>query len=151
MVFMRGDTPLTSRLLKPVLIDARDRRSHRQPRLPWYVTALLVSQPLHFGDYGGMPLKIIWALLDLVTIVVLVQRALSVARAAPLTGRGAHRRARRAGVLTMMRVWKWPIVLSALTIFGLLAALLGQDEAWWIASWIALGVPLLVIARALAR
>ena len=51
----------------------------------------------------------------------------------------------------MMRIWKWPIVLSALTIFGLLAALLGQDKPWWIASWIALGVPLLVIARALAR
>jgi len=26
---------------------------------------------LHFGDYGGLPLKIIWALLDLVTITVL--------------------------------------------------------------------------------
>ena len=25
----------------------------------------------HFGDYGGMPLKIIWALLDLMTIIVL--------------------------------------------------------------------------------
>ena len=33
--------------------------------------ALLVSQPLHFGDYGGMPLKIIWALLDGFTIIVL--------------------------------------------------------------------------------
>ena len=31
-VFMRGDTPLTSRLFKPVLIDADDRRFHRQPR-----------------------------------------------------------------------------------------------------------------------
>ncbi len=40
--------------------------------LPWYVSALLVSQPLHFGDYGGLPLKIVWALLDLATIVVLV-------------------------------------------------------------------------------
>ena len=38
---------------------------------PWYVKALSLSQPLHFGDYGGLPLKIIWALLDLVTIVVL--------------------------------------------------------------------------------
>ena len=26
---------------------------------------------LHFGDYGGLPLKILWALLDVVTIVVL--------------------------------------------------------------------------------
>jgi len=30
-----------------------------------------VSQPLHFGDYGGLPLKIVWALLDLIAIVVL--------------------------------------------------------------------------------
>ncbi len=29
------------------------------------MTTLLLSQPLHFGDYGGMPLKILWALLDL--------------------------------------------------------------------------------------
>ena len=38
---------------------------------PWYVKTLSLSQPLHFGDYGGLPLKIVWALLDLVTIVVL--------------------------------------------------------------------------------
>jgi uncharacterized iron-regulated membrane protein len=39
--------------------------------LPWYLRALQVSRPLHFGDYGGLPLKIIWALLDLAAIVVL--------------------------------------------------------------------------------
>jgi uncharacterized iron-regulated membrane protein len=39
--------------------------------LPWYVTALLVSQPLHFGDYGGLTLKIVWGLFDLITILVL--------------------------------------------------------------------------------
>jgi uncharacterized iron-regulated membrane protein len=27
---------------------------------------------LHFGDYVGMPLKIIWAILDIVTIIILV-------------------------------------------------------------------------------
>jgi uncharacterized iron-regulated membrane protein len=71
-VFMRGDTPLTSRLLKPVLIDAASGNFTDSRDLPWYVSTLLLSQPLHFGDYGGMPLKIIWALLDIATIVVLV-------------------------------------------------------------------------------
>lgn len=69
--FMQGDTALTSKLLKPVLIDARTAEVVDSRPLPWYVSMLLLSQPLHFGDYGGMPLKILWALLDLITIVVL--------------------------------------------------------------------------------
>jgi uncharacterized iron-regulated membrane protein len=70
-VFMHGDTPLTSRLLKPALIDAETGKLTDSRDMPWYVSTLLISQPLHFGDYGGMPLKVIWALLDLLTIVVL--------------------------------------------------------------------------------
>jgi uncharacterized iron-regulated membrane protein len=71
-VFMRGETPLTSRLLRPALIEAETGKLTDSRSLPLYAKALLVSQPLHFGDYGGMPLKIIWALLDVATIVVLV-------------------------------------------------------------------------------
>lgn len=71
VVFMRGDTPLTLRLIKPVLIDAQTGEFTDKRDMPWYVTALRVSQPLHFGDYGGLPLQIIWAVLDLITIVVL--------------------------------------------------------------------------------
>ena len=40
--------------------------------LPWYLRALEVSRPLHFGDYGGMPLKVIWALFDVALIAVLI-------------------------------------------------------------------------------
>lgn len=71
VVFMRGDTPLTLRLIKPVLIDAQSGEFTGKRDMPWYVTALRVSQPLHFGDYGGLPLQIVWAVLDLITIVVL--------------------------------------------------------------------------------
>ncbi|WP_245269974.1 PepSY-associated TM helix domain-containing protein [Nitrobacter hamburgensis] len=62
-VFMRGDTPVTSRLLKPALVDAETGKLTDSRDMPWYVTTLFISQPLHFGDYGRMPLKIIWALL----------------------------------------------------------------------------------------
>ncbi len=72
IVFMRGNTPLTARLLKPVLIDAQSGAMTDSRDMPWYVATLLVSQPLHFGDYGGMPLKILWAILDLITIAVLI-------------------------------------------------------------------------------
>ncbi len=70
-VFLQGDTPLTERLLTPALIDAGTGRLTDVRPLPWYVQALLLSQPLHFGDYGGLPLKILWAVLDLFTILVL--------------------------------------------------------------------------------
>lgn len=69
--FLRGDAPLTSRLLEPVLVDARTAKVTAAPELPWYLTALLVSQPLHFGDYAGMPIQILWAVLDIATIIVL--------------------------------------------------------------------------------
>jgi uncharacterized iron-regulated membrane protein len=71
-VFMRGNTPLTSRTLRPAIVHATTGELTDSRDLPWYVTTLLVSQPLHFGDYGGMPLKIVWTLLDILTIVVLV-------------------------------------------------------------------------------
>ena len=70
--FLRGMTPLTARLLRPALIDAQTGKLTDSREMPWYVKTLFLSQPLHFGDYGGLPLKIIWAVLDLITIVVLV-------------------------------------------------------------------------------
>ena len=89
-VFLRGDEPFTSKLFQPVLVDARTAQVTAAPKLPWYLTALLVSQPLHFGDYGGMPMQILWALLDIATIVVLgsglylwLKRGNKVAAAAP--------------------------------------------------------------------
>ena len=39
--------------------------------MPAINQALMMSKPLHFGDYGGLPLKILWALLTLATIWVL--------------------------------------------------------------------------------
>lgn len=70
-VYLRGNAPLTSKLLQPVLVDAKSAHITAAPKLPWYLTALLISQPLHFGDYGGMPMQILWALLDIASIIVL--------------------------------------------------------------------------------
>jgi uncharacterized iron-regulated membrane protein len=71
-VFMRGDSTLTARLYRPVLIDAQSGAVTDRRKLPWYLSALLLSQPLHFGDYGGPAMQVLWALLDVATIVVLV-------------------------------------------------------------------------------
>jgi uncharacterized iron-regulated membrane protein len=71
LIWGKGREPLTSKLFSPVLVDARSGKVSSIVTMPWYLRALEVSRPLHFGDYGGIPLKIIWALLDLITIAVL--------------------------------------------------------------------------------
>lgn len=71
LLWAKGATPLTSRLFNPVLVDARTDHLTAVVHMPWYLRTLEICRPLHFGDYGGLPLKILWALLDLVTIAVL--------------------------------------------------------------------------------
>ncbi|PXW75281.1 putative iron-regulated membrane protein [Blastomonas natatoria] len=70
-VFFQGDSPLTERLLTPALIDAETGTFTAARQMPWYYQALSLSRPLHFGDYGGLPLKLLWAALTLFTMHVL--------------------------------------------------------------------------------
>ena len=38
------------------------RRFHTVRSLPLYLRIIQLSQPLHFGDYGGTALKVLWVL-----------------------------------------------------------------------------------------
>jgi uncharacterized iron-regulated membrane protein len=71
IVWTKGNSPVTSRLFTPLLIDAESGQVSAIKPLPWYLRAVEISRPFHFGDYGGLPLKIIWALFDVALIVVL--------------------------------------------------------------------------------
>ncbi len=71
VIWTKGTSPVTSRLFTPVLIDVENGKATVADGLPWYLRTLEVCRPLHFGDYGGLPLKVIWALFDLIAIVVL--------------------------------------------------------------------------------
>jgi hypothetical protein len=53
--------------------------------------------------------------------------------------------------MRLSAVWRWPLVLAGLTLFGLLSALLGEGGVWWVLSWIALATPLIVAVVCLAR
>jgi uncharacterized iron-regulated membrane protein len=70
-VFLKGATPVTSRLLKPAIVDAEMGVLTDTRDMPLHIRALFLSRPLHFGDYGGLPLKIVWAFLDLAAIAIL--------------------------------------------------------------------------------
>ncbi|MDR6944215.1 hypothetical protein [Mucilaginibacter pocheonensis] len=48
--------------------------------------------------------------------------------------------------LKFKRVWGMPLLLAVLTLFGLLAALLGIGY-WNLIAWVTISVPLLVIVQ----
>ena len=70
-IFMQGETELTKSMLTIVLVNAKSGELEDVQDMPWYMKTLLYSQPLHFGDYGGLPMKIIWAIFDLALIFLL--------------------------------------------------------------------------------
>lgn len=72
LIWTKGNQPLTARLFDPVLVNASTGNLDGVLRMPWYLRALQISVPLHYGDYGGLPLKTIWALFDVLMIAVLL-------------------------------------------------------------------------------
>ncbi|MBB2960984.1 PepSY-associated TM helix domain-containing protein [Methylobacterium sp. R2-1] len=59
-VLLVGPEGLQKRLFEIALVDAADARVAEIATLPWYLVVTQLSQPLHFGDYGGLPLKLLW-------------------------------------------------------------------------------------------
>ncbi|MCY1511921.1 PepSY-associated TM region [compost metagenome] len=71
LLWAKGETPLATHLFDGVLVDARTGRLAAVLEMPWYLRVLQFSRPLHYGDTAGLPLKLIWAALDLIAIVIL--------------------------------------------------------------------------------
>jgi uncharacterized iron-regulated membrane protein len=71
LIWMKGTTFFTSRLFTPVLVDAETGALALAKEFPWYLRLLEISRPLHFGDYGGLALKLLWGGLDLALVSVL--------------------------------------------------------------------------------
>ncbi|QDK46036.1 PepSY domain-containing protein [Bdellovibrio sp. ZAP7] len=60
LVVMVGNTPQTERMTQLVVVDAATGTQGEVRELPWYMKITLASEPLHFGNYGGLFLKIVW-------------------------------------------------------------------------------------------
>jgi uncharacterized iron-regulated membrane protein len=70
--FMAAGSGIAQRVLKLAMVDASTGALTEAPESPWYIKALFISGPLHFGDYAGLPLKILWALFTLLTLFLCV-------------------------------------------------------------------------------
>lgn len=67
MVLTKGQTQFTEHLSSLVVVDAATGRQASVRELPFYLKILMLSEPLHFGDYGGPILKIAWLILTILT------------------------------------------------------------------------------------
>ncbi|MDQ3230401.1 MAG: PepSY domain-containing protein [Pseudobdellovibrionaceae bacterium] len=130
---MDGTTPLTEKLSDLVVVNAYDGQLERVLIQPWYLQLLLLAEPLHFGDYGGLPMKILWVIFGLASMVL------------PVSGLRVF----------LQKFWKqqeqkrslafhpskgsasqhpyaWPLVVMGLSWMGLVYALLveGPRDAW---------------------
>jgi uncharacterized iron-regulated membrane protein len=71
-VLLKGHEGLDQRMLTMGLVDAKDPKVVDHRLFPWYLRALLISEPLHFGDYGGLPLKLLWLAFTLATLAITI-------------------------------------------------------------------------------
>lgn len=69
-VLLKGGSGIESRMLTLAMVDAENPVSAEVHDLPLYLKTILLSEPLHFGDYGGLPLKIVWTLFGIASIAL---------------------------------------------------------------------------------
>jgi len=67
-VSLEGGKGLDAHLPAYVVTDAVYPDAVERVQAPWYIEAIALSEPLHFGNYGGLPLKIVWSGFTLVTL-----------------------------------------------------------------------------------
>lgn len=70
LILLGGEHGFDKRLFRIGLVDAGTGALAEVREIPWYLKAILVSQPLHFGDYGGLLLKILWTLCTWLTLFI---------------------------------------------------------------------------------
>ena len=61
-VFTSGTKAWSAKVFEITLIDAATGLVTEARPTPWYLKVVMLSQPLHFGDYGGRPLQLFWLL-----------------------------------------------------------------------------------------
>jgi len=71
-VLLEGGEGLESHMLGVVVADAVQPSDVTVLKLPLYLKAMLVSEPLHFGNYGGLTLKLLWTLFTLISLALSV-------------------------------------------------------------------------------
>jgi uncharacterized iron-regulated membrane protein len=69
-VLLRGGEGIEQSLFKVLLVDGNSGEVAKALTMPLYFKAILLAEPLHFGNYGGLFLKILWTICALLTFFI---------------------------------------------------------------------------------
>lgn len=150
LFLMNGTTGLTERLSKIVVVNAQNGSLAEIVDLPFYLKLVLLSEPLHFGNYGGLFLKILWCAFTLGSLLVVLLGVLSYSM--KRTHRRIHAAASKAPPIRSPKrlmvlptsQYVWPTGTLFLILTSLVLALM--TEGWMAKSAAALLVlPLLLL------
>lgn len=53
-----------------MFISKNEGQQIRTVELPWLLKTIIISEPLHYGNFGGIPLKVIWTIFSLLSSVL---------------------------------------------------------------------------------
>ncbi len=70
-----GSEGIAARMFRVVIVDAKTGEIAAAPEVPVYLKAISLSEPLHFGDYGGLPLKLMWTACTWLSLFITVNGA----------------------------------------------------------------------------
>ncbi|WP_084197470.1 PepSY-associated TM helix domain-containing protein [Solimonas soli] len=69
-VLLNGRSGIERRLFTAAIVDAGSGELTTYAEPPTYLKAIILSEPLHFGDYGGLPLKLLWTACTWLTLFI---------------------------------------------------------------------------------
>lgn len=69
-VLLAGSEGIDQRLFRVAAIDAATGEVSAVVEMPAYIKAITLAEPLHFGDYGGLALKLLWTACTWLTLFI---------------------------------------------------------------------------------
>jgi uncharacterized iron-regulated membrane protein len=113
--------------------------------LPWYFPFVSFALDLHVHNHEMLPLKIIWAIFTLLTIIMIISGVYAWMFRYPLIySRSKSISSPEKNIhLKKNTIWRMPIYIGILSIFGMIAPL--YNEFWQNAGFIALILPLILL------
>jgi len=131
LLLMNGTSRFAERLSELVVVNEVTGSLTKVIELPLYLKLVLLSEPLHFGDYGGLALKIIWALFTLCSLIVaglgvvsfFKKRSKSVS-SKPSSLRSVISSQKKPHDSQPSSPYVWPVLLAVLAVVSLFVSLL---------------------------